>query len=292
MIGVLGIVFTFIMVFGGYVIAGGKMQIIVHSLPYELMIIGGAAIGAFALANSMADIKATLRALGKVFKGSKWRDDDFRDLLCLLYALIRIARANPVDVEAHVEDPHGSPIFQQYPRIIADHEAVELICDTMRAGSMNYDDPHQVEEVLEKRLEAIHHHSMHASHALQTMADGLPALGIVAAVLGVIKTMGSIDQPPEVLGKLIGGALVGTLGVFLSYGLVGPFATRVKAVVDSEQQFYALIREVLIANLHNHAPDICVEVGRQNTPHDLRPSFGALNEALQAVKAATAAPAA
>ncbi|MEX2521099.1 MAG: flagellar motor stator protein MotA [Paracoccaceae bacterium] len=288
MIGIVGIIFTFVMVFGGYLIAGGKMKIILATLPYEMMMIGGAAIGAFLVANSMSDVKSTVKALGKVFKGSRWSDADYQDLLCLLFALIRIARANPVDIEAHIEEPHSSPIFQKYPKILSDHDAVDLICDTMRAGSMNYDDPNQVEEVLDKRLEAIRHHALHASHALQTMADGLPALGIVAAVLGVIKTMGSIDQPPEVLGRLIGGALVGTfLGVFLSYGLVGPFATRVKAVVDSEQNFYTLIREVLVANLYNHAPDICVEVGRQNTPHDYRPSFGALSDALQAVKAAT-----
>lgn len=288
MIGIVGIVFTFVMVFGGYLIAGGKMKIILATLPYELMMIGGAAVGAFLLANSMADVKSTIKAVGKVFKGPRWSDADYQDLLCLLFALIRIARANPVDIEAHIEDPHSSPVFQKYPKILADHEAVDLICDTMRAGSMNYDDPNQVEEVLDKRLDAIRHHAQHPSHALQTMADGLPALGIVAAVLGVIKTMGSIDQPPEVLGRLIGGALVGTfLGVFLSYGLVGPFATKVKTVVDSEQNFYSLIREVLVANLYNHAPDICIEVGRQNTPHVYRPSFGALSDALQAVKAAT-----
>lgn len=288
MIGIFGIVFTFAMVFGGYIIAGGHMDIILHSLPYEMMMIGGAAVGAFLLSNSIPDVKMTLGAVGKVFKGPKWKDTDYQDLLCLLYALIRIARANPVDVEAHIEDPHNSPIFQKYPKIVKDHEAVDLICDTMRAGTMNYDDPHQVEEVLEKRLDAIIHHSQHASHALQSMADGLPALGIVAAVLGVIKTMGAIDQPPEVLGGLIGGALVGTfLGVFLAYGLVGPFAAKVKTVLDSEHQFYSLIREVLVANLHNHAPDICVEVGRQNTPHDLRPNFTALAEALQAVKTAS-----
>ncbi len=288
MIGIVGIVFTFVMVFGGYLIAGGKMAIILGSLPYEMMMIGGAAVGAFLVANSMPDVKYTLKSVGKVFKGAKWKDSDYQDLLCLLFALIRIARANPVDVEVHIEEPHSSPIFQKYPKILADHEAVDLICDTIRAGTMNYDDPNQVEEVLDKRLAGMHHHSMHASHALQAMADGLPALGIVAAVLGVIKTMGSIDQPPEVLGKLIGGALVGTfLGVFLSYGLVGPFATKVKAVVDAEHNFYLLIKEVLVANLHNHAPDICVEVGRQNTPHDYRPSYGALAEALQAVKAAT-----
>ncbi|MEM6906347.1 MAG: MotA/TolQ/ExbB proton channel family protein, partial [Pseudomonadota bacterium] len=212
---------------------------------------------------------------------------DYRDLLCLLFELIRIARNNPIDVEPHIEEPETSSVFQKYPRILADKKAVDLISDTMRAGSMNYDDPHQVEEVLEKRLEAQHHHAMHSSHALQVMADGLPALGIVAAVLGVIKTMGSIDQPPEVLGKLIGGALVGTfLGVFLAYGLVGPFANKVKGVVDSDHHFYLLIREVLIANLHNHAPDICVEVGRQNTPGSVRPGFGELADALREVKAA------
>ncbi len=286
MVGILGIVITFVMVFGGYLIAGGKMKIILGSLPYEMMMIGGAAVGAFFLANSMGEIKHTLKDVGKVFKGPRWKGNDYQDLLCLLFALIRIARANPMDIEVHIEEPNDSPIFQNYPKILADKVAVELICDTIRVGSMNYDDPHQVEEVLEKRIESALHHNLHSSHALQTMADGLPALGIVAAVLGVIKTMGSIDQPPEVLGKLIGGALVGTfLGVFLAYGIVGPFASKVKAVVEQDHQFYWLIREVLIANLHNHSPDICVEVGRQNAPGDKRPSFSALSDALQAVKA-------
>ena len=150
---------------------------------------------------------------------------------------------------------------------------------------MNYDDPHQVEEVLDKRLDAMQHHALHSSHALQSMADALPALGIVAAVLGVIKTMASIDQPPEVLGKLIGGALVGTfLGVFLSYGIVAPFASKVKAVAEDDLHFYQLIREVLVANLYNHATNICIEVGRQNVPSSLRPSFGELEDALKSVK--------
>jgi chemotaxis protein MotA len=142
-----------------------------------------------------------------------------------------------------------------------------------------------MEEVLDKRMEAHTESSLHSSHALQTIADGLPALGIVAAVLGVIKTMSSIDQPPEVLGKMIGGALVGTfLGVFLAYGFVGPFANKVKSVVEEDSHFYHLIREVLIANLHNHATNICIEVGRQNTPLDKRPSFNELEEAIKSVK--------
>ena len=285
MVGILGILITLVMVFGGYLAAGGKIGIILKALPFEMMMIGGAAVGAFFLSNDMAAVKHTIKDVGKVFKGAKWKAQDFQDLLCLLYELIRIARGNPMDLEAHIETPEESAVFAKYPRILADKSAVEMICDTMRAGSMNYDDPHQVEEVLEKRLEGKLHHALHSSHALQSMADGLPALGIVAAVLGVIKTMASIDQPPEVLGKMIGGALVGTfLGVFLAYALVGPFATKVKTVVEADHQFYTLIREVLVANLHNHAPDICVEVGRQNTPGEVRPSFADLNDALRGAK--------
>jgi chemotaxis protein MotA len=286
MIGLIGIVVVFAMVFGGYLAAGGKMAIILKSLPYEMTMILGAATGAFLISNDTGIIKHTLKDMKKVFKGPAWTPGDYRDLLCLLYELIRLARQNAVAVEEHIEDPAGSAIFGRYPRIQADREAVELICDTMRSASMNYDDPHQVEEVLDKRLEGRLHHALHSSHALQTVADGLPALGIVAAVLGVIKTMASIDQPPEILGGLIVGALVGTfLGVFLAYGFVGPFSTKVKAVVEEDHQFYLMIREVLIANLHNHATNLCIEVGRQNVPGHLRPNFAELDEALRGLKA-------
>lgn len=287
MFGMIGIAVIFIMVFGGYMLAGGKMGIIMKALPFEMIMIGGAALGAFLLSNDLATVKATGRDIGKVFKGPKWKPQDYRDLLCLLFELVRIARSSPIALEEHVENPHESTVFGKYPKIQHDHEAVDLICDTLRAASMNYDDPHQVEEVLEKRLEASHHHALVPSHALQSMADALPALGIVAAVLGVIKTMGSIDQPPEILGKMIGGALVGTfLGVFLAYGIVGPFAARVKAVIEEDAHFFALIREVLIANLHAHPTNICIEVGRQNTPHHIRPSFNEVEQALRALKEA------
>ena len=285
MIGLIGIVIIFVMVFGGYLLAGGKMGIILKSLPFEMIMIGGAAIGAFVISNDMSGIKHTLKDLGKVFKGPKWRSDDYRDLLCMLFELIRVARSNPVALEGHIEDPENSAIFAKYPKILDDGESVALICDTLRSATMNYDDPHQVEEVLEKRIEATLHHKMHSTHALQTVADGLPALGIVAAVLGVIKTMASIDQPPEVLGKLIGGALVGTfLGVFLAYGLVGPFSAKVKAVIEEDSHFHQLIREVLVANLHAHSPNICIEVGRQNMPGHHRPSFAEMEDALKAAK--------
>ena len=287
MFGIIGIVIIFVMVFGGYMAAGGHLDIILHALPFEMMIIGGAAVGAFVIGNDMGTIKQTLKDIGKVFKGSKWKQQDYQDLLVLLFSLIRVARQSPVELEAHIEAPADSNLFGNFPRIQADHAAVDLICDTLRSASMNYNDPHQVEEVLDKRIEAQFEHDLHSSHALQTMADGLPAIGIVAAVLGVIKTMGAIDQPPEILGKMIGGALVGTfLGVFLAYGLVGPFSSKVKAVVEEDQHFYNLIREVLIANLYNHAPNICVEVGRQNTPHKCRPSFDSLDDALREAKQA------
>jgi len=289
MIGFVGIAIIFVMVFGGYIAAGGKMGIILTSLPFELTMIGGAAVGAFLLSNDMAAIKHTLKDIAKVFKGVKWKPEDYRDLLCLLFELIRLAKQNPVALEEHIEAPNDSSIFANYPKILTDQEAVNLICDTLRSASMNYDDPHQVEEVLEKRIDANLHHAMQPSHALQTIADGLPALGIVAAVLGVIKTMASIDQPPEILGKMIGGALVGTfLGVFLAYGLVGPFSAKLQSVVQEDAHFHQLIREVLVANLYNHATDICIEVGRQNTPSHYRPSFVDLEEALKNVKVSAA----
>ena len=285
MIGFVGIAVVFIMVFGGYLLAGGKLGIIIKALPFEMIMIGGAALGAFLIANDMSGIKHTVKDIGRVFKGPKWKAQDYQDLLCLLFELIRLAKSNPVGVEEHIEAPQDSAIFGRYPKIQSDKEIVSLICDTMRSASMNYDDPHQVEEVLEKRIEASHHHAMHSSHALQTIADGLPALGIVAAVLGVIKTMGSIDQPPEILGKMIGGALVGTfLGVFLAYGFFGPFAARVKSVTEEDAHFPQLVREVLIANLHAHPTNICIEVGRQNTPSHVRPSFDELDEAMKSLK--------
>lgn len=285
MIGIIGIVVIFVMVFGGYLAAGGKMGIILNSLPFELTMIGGAAVGAFLISNDTAAIKHTVKDIGKVFKGPKWKPDAYRDLLCLLFELIRLVRHDPVAIEEHIEAPEDSTIFQRYENILSDREAVDLICDTLRSAIMNYDDPHQVEDVLEKRMENNHALALHSSHALQTVADGLPALGIVAAVLGVIKTMASIDQPPEILGGLIGGALVGTfLGVFLAYGLVGPFAEKVRAATEEDGHFYQLIREVLVANLHNHATNICIEVGRQNTPAHCRPRFSDLEEALKAVK--------
>lgn len=285
MIAIIGIVVIFAMVFGGYILAGGKMAIIIKALPFEFMMIGGAAAGAFLISNDLAAVKHTAADLTKVFKGNRWKKQEYIELLTLLFELVRLARQNPVNLEEHIEQPSESSIFSNYPNVAADKSAVDLICDTFRSASLNYDDPHQVENLLDQRTKEQLIHNLHSSHALQNIADGLPALGIVAAVLGVIKTMASIDQPPEVLGKLIGGALVGTfLGVFLAYGFFGPFSARVKTVIEEDANFYKVIQHVLIASLHNHATNICIEVGRQNTPKHLRPTFSEIEDAMKEAK--------
>ncbi|MEL7282353.1 MAG: flagellar motor stator protein MotA [Pseudomonadota bacterium] len=289
MLPIIGVVIVFSMVFGGYLIAGGKMGIILSSLPYEMMMILGAAVGAFVISTDSHGLKHTISSVKKVGKGTHWNKEDYRDLLVLLHELMRTGKQNPVALEEQIENPEASPVFANFPKLLADKEATALICDTLRAAAMNFDDPHQVEDLLTKRIETRLHEQMHPSHALQTIADGLPALGIVAAVLGVIKTMASIDQPPAVLGKMIGGALVGTfLGVFLAYAFVGPAANKVKEVVEADHAFYLLIREVMVAYLHRHPPNIAIEVGRQNIPSDKRPDFDDLEEAVRSAQPAPA----
>ncbi|MEQ3643893.1 MAG: flagellar motor stator protein MotA [Paracoccus sp. (in: a-proteobacteria)] len=287
MFGFVGIFLTIAMVFGGYLLAGGKMGVILHSLPFEMMMIMGAAVGAYLLGNDSHTLKATLSGLIRAFKGPKWNAQDHQDVLCLMFQLLKIAKENPVALEQHIENPGESPIFTAYPKLAADHHVVSLIADTLRSASLNYDDPYQVEDMLSRRIAVLKEEEMHVPHALQNMADALPALGIVAAVLGVIKTMSSIDQPPSVLGKMIGGALVGTfLGVFLSYGFVAPLANRLGAVVKQDLGFYEVVKSVLVAGLHQHATTLCVEVGRQTVPEHVRPSFDTLEGALRELKKA------
>ena len=286
----IGIAVLFGAVFGSYLMSGGKLPVILEAAPHELMAILGAAIAAFLIGNSMTVIKATAGGFGKVFKGPKWSAKDYRDLLSLLFLLTKTMKSKGViALESHIEKPAESTIFARYPRLTKDHFAIDFICDTLRMMTMNLEDPHQVEDAMEKQLEKHHHEALEPSHALQSMADALPALGIVAAVLGVIKTMGSITEPPEILGSMIGGALVGTfLGVFLAYGLVGPMATRLKAVIDEESSFYRIIRSVLVAHLHGNAAQISVEIGRGDIPSDAQPSFLEMEEALSNMPGETA----
>ncbi|MDB5470857.1 MAG: motA, partial [Caulobacter sp.] len=230
-------------------------------------------------------IKCAMSGMGSVFKGPKWKAGDYRDLLSLLFLLTKTMKSKGViALESHIEKPGESTIFSRFPRITKDHFAVDFICDTLRMMTMNLEDPHQVEDAMEKQLEKHHHEAQAPAHALQNLADALPALGIVAAVLGVIKTMGSITEPPEVLGGMIGGALVGTfLGVFLAYGIFGPLAARLTDVVNEEGSFYRIIQSVLVAHLHGNAAQISVEIGRGSVPSGAQPSFLELEEALSAI---------
>ncbi|HEY8614953.1 flagellar motor stator protein MotA [Phenylobacterium sp.] len=279
---IIGLVLLFALVFGSYLISGGNMGVILHAAPHEMMAIGGAGVASFLIANSMTTIKATGGGFGKAFAGPKWKASDYRDLLSLLFLLTKTMKSKGViAIESHIENPKESTIFTKFPKITKDHFAVDFICDTLRMMTMNLEDPHQVEDAMEKQLEKHHHEALAASHAVQSLADALPALGIVAAVLGVIKTMGAITEPPEVLGEMIGGALVGTfLGVFLAYGIVGPLATRMKDIVEEESAFYRIIQAVLVAHLHGNAAQISVEIGRGNVPSSAQPSFAELEEAL------------
>ena len=279
---IIGIVVVLAAIFGVYLIEGGSFEVLAEAAPMEFLMIFGSACGALVIGQELPVLKSVGAGLGTVLSGPKWKKQDFQDLLALLFQLTKLMKTKGVvALEAHIEKPDESTIFQKYPKILKDHHVTYFICDTLRMMTMNLDDPHQVEDAMEKQLEKHHAETLAAPAALQGMADGLPALGIVAAVLGVIKTMGSINEPPEVLGLMIGKALVGTfLGVFLAYGLVGPFATRLNQIVESDSQFYKIVRDVLVAHLHGNAAQVSVEIGRGSVPSTLQPSFTQLEEAL------------
>lgn len=283
-----GFIFLLACVFGGYVAAGGSLGPILEALPFEMTIIGGAGIGTFLMANGMGTVKDTLKGFGRIIKGPRHKKRDYVDLLTLLDKLLRTLRTGGMTaLEPHIEKPEESPIFKAFPKIAKDKHTVHLICDYLRMVSMSADDPHQIEDLMARELRKDLQHALHPAHALQTLADGLPALGIVAAVMGVIKTMSYITEPPAVLGKMIGGALVGTfLGVLLAYGLVGPLAGRLRGVVEEESNWYEVVRAVIVSHLHGHSAPVAVETGRKMVPHTLMPGFEELETALKEARKA------
>ena len=273
----IGLVILLVMVFGGFVFTGGDIGPIAHALPHEMLIIGGAAVGALIIGNSGKELKALAQGVGKVFRGPQYRKQDFLDCIFLVSKLMKTLRVEgPVALEPHIEDPKSSSIFAEYPRLMGDATLIHLICDTLRlvvvsSGTL---DPHAVEDVMDNSLKTHHHESIRPANNLQTLADALPALGIVAAVLGVVKTMGSIDQPPEILGAMIGSALVGTfLGVLLAYGMVGPFANRCRQVIEADASIYQVVKQIIIASLHGHPQPLVIEAARSNLNHANQPAF-------------------
>ncbi len=268
-------------VIGGYLGAGGHLEVLWQ--PFEFVIIFGAAIGAFLIANPAPVLTGTLKSLGKLLKGARYKKQAYVELLSMLYTLFKLAKTKgDLALETHIEKPEDSPIFQNYPGFLRDHHAVEFLCDYLRLLTLGAPPPHEVEAVMEAEIE-IHHGEQHAiAGAVQSTADAMPALGIVAAVLGVIHTMGSITEPPEVLGHLIGGALVGTFsGVLIAYGFCAPIASSLQSTFDADGRYITCIKMAVLAHMQGYAPQVSVEFARKGLASNVRPSFSELEEAIQ-----------
>ncbi len=290
-----GLALVFVCTFGGLLIAmhfdfNSFMKlftIILTAMPGEFVIIFGCAVSAFMVANSTDTIKGTLKYFSALAKPSAYSKDDYMELLSMLFTVFKLARTKGwLALEQHIENPEESTLFEQFPSFKHNHHALVFLCDYLRIISLGNDNPHHMEALMDEEIETIEHHEGHPGHAVQTMADGIPALGIVAAVLGVIKTMASISEPPEVLGKMIGGALVGTfLGVWLSYGMVAPIAGAMTAKAETEVMYYKAMKVGLIAFLNGAAPQVAVEFSRKFLPHDVQPTFLELEEKLNELPA-------
>jgi chemotaxis protein MotA len=260
-------------VFGGYALEGGSFAVLIQ--PVELLTIAGAAGGAFITSNSTKVLGATIKALPKLLQGSKYTKARYLALLALLYDILtKIRKEGMMAIESDVEDPHKSALFQKHPVISKDHHLIEFITDYLRmmvSGNMN---PFEIENLMEQEIDTHHHEAMAPSHALQKSGDGLPAFGIVAAVMGVVKTMASVGKPPAVLGEMIAAALVGTfLGILLSYGFIGPLAGLLEQKVDESTKELNCIKATLLANLQGYAPTLAVEFGRKILYSTERPTF-------------------
>lgn len=290
-----GIGLVFVCTYGGLLIAMGfdfgafmkLMMIILKALPGEFVIIFGCAVAAFLIANSTETIKGVMKYFSALSKPSAYSKEDYVELLCMLFSIFKLARTKGwLAMEQHIEKPEESPLFEKFPTFQHNHHALVFLCDYLRIISLGNENPHEIEALMDEEIGTIETHEGHPGHAVQTMADGIPALGIVAAVLGVIKTMASINEPPEVLGKLIGSALVGTfLGVWLSYAFVAPIAGAMTHKAHTEVTYYKAIKVGMLAFLNGAAPQVAVEFSRKFLPHDVQPTFLELEEKLNELPA-------
>lgn len=280
MLFIVGSITVFVCTLGGYAAMGGKLYVLWQ--PFEVVIICGAALGAFIISNTKETLAHTIHALtGTLFKGSPFSKKDYVELLVMLFSVFKMARTKGVlALEAHVENPTESELFKKFPAFYNNKVARTFLCDYLRLITMGTNNPMQMEELMDREIETHKEETQHTAHALNTMADAMPALGIVAAVLGVIKTMGSITEPPEVLGKLIGGALVGTfLGVWISYGFVAPISRNIGDKYMAETRYLQAIKNALLAYMQGHAPQVAVEFARKQIVSDHRPNFYEVEDA-------------
>jgi chemotaxis protein MotA len=284
MLFIIGALLIILCVFASYVAMGGHLAVLWQ--PFEYIIIGGSAFGAFVISNPAEVIKKVLKGLGHVLKGQKIKKADYLELLTLMFVVFKTARTKGMlSLEGHIENPHESTIFSKFPKFSKNHEALDFFCDYLRLLTMGTNDVHQLEDLMNEELDSHHNETHQVAAAVQTMADGFPALGIVAAVLGVIHTMGSITEPPEVLGKMIGGALVGTFfGVFVAYGFAAPISASLGNIYGEEGRYFHCMKAGIIAFVQGHPPSVAVEFARKGIFHVFRPSFYELEEAVNNVE--------
>lgn len=280
---IIGWVIVTASVLGGFAALGGKLIVLVQ--PFELVIIGGAGVGAFIAGNPKWVIKSTGKAVKAALKGPANSKDDYLELLSMMYATFKLAKTKGnLELEQHIENPEESTLFANFPGFLSDHHAVEFFCDYLRLVTLGTEKAHELEALMDEEIEIHHHQDETVASAMQGMADGFPALGIVAAVLGIIKTMGSITEPPEILGKLIGGALVGTfLGILLAYGFVAPLATAIKGAQEANSKYIICLKAGILAHVQGYAPAVSVEFARKALMSDSRPTFLELEEATATV---------
>jgi chemotaxis protein MotA len=289
MLSIVGIIIVFGAIIGGFLMEQGKLMVLVQ--PAELVIIGGSAIGTLLVANPLPTVIKVFKSLLGVLSGSSYTQTFYLDSLKMLYDLFNIARKNGMaKLEEEIESPAKSPVFSKYPKLAKDHHLLNFVCDTVRTAVAGVVLPHDLDAMLENDIE-VHHQELAAPvRALSTVADALPGLGIVAAVLGVTITMSALGGPPEAIGHKVAAALVGTfLGILLCYGVASPLAANLEKLTDAESQYYQVLRAGLMAFAKGMAPIIAIEFARRAIPNALRPGF---NEMEKACKGSAAAPAA
>jgi chemotaxis protein MotA len=274
---------------GGYLLQGGHMEVLAKAAPLELVIMGGTVAGGFIIANPTIVIKRTLRALGMLLKKPKYTKASYIEVLCMQYQVFKLAKTKGMlTLEQHIEHPHDSTLFGAFPGFVGNHHALDFFTDYLRLITLGSDKPYELEALMDEEIEVHHAEDNSIVGAVTNVADGLPAIGIVAAVLGVIHTMGSITEPPEVLGRLIGGALVGTfMGVWIAYGYIGPMSSSLRAILDAEAKYMQCLKIGLLAHLQGFAPSISIEYARKTLLSDVRPTFIEVEEATASLAAPT-----
>ena len=265
-------------VFGGFALAGGELGALFQ--PIELLMIAGGALGAFFVGNPGKSVKATLKAIPSVFKGSKYSKEIYMELMALLYELLgKVRKEGLMSIEGDIENPEESPVFTKYPKVVSDHHVVEFMTDYLRimvSGNLN---AMEIENLMDVEIETHHHEALVPSHIITKIGDGLPAFGIVAAVMGVVHTMSSVGAPPAQLGEMIAHALVGTfLGILLAYGFVGPLGGLLEQKAEEASKMFQTIKVTLLASLNGYAPAMAVEFGRKVLYSTERPGFAELEE--------------